>query len=123
MEVVHTALWVSDLDATAAFYEDVLGLEYRQEFVLDGVLNYYVGTEDGADLQFKYDEDADVEVEPSGIDHVAVAVDDTDATFERVVDEADPVVVMEPTTVDVADRRVAFVEDPDGYVVEFVGEI
>ena len=122
MEVVHTALWVSDLEATAAFYEDVLGLEYRQEFVLDGVLNYYVGTEDGAELQFKYDEDADGEVDPSGIDHVAVTVDDTDATFERVVDAADPVVVMEPTTVDVADRRVAFVEDPDGYVVEFVGE-
>ena len=122
MEVAHTALWVSDLDATAAFYEDVLGLEYRQEFVLDGVLNYYVGTEDGAELQFKYDEDADDEVDPSGIDHVAVTVDDTDATFERVVEEADPVVVMEPTTVDVAERRVAFVEDPDGYVVEFVGE-
>ena len=123
MEVAHTALWVSDLEATQAFYEDVLGLEYSHEFVLDGVLNYYVGTEDGAELQFKYDEDADREVAPSGIDHVAVTVDDTDAEFERVVEAADPVVVMEPTTVDVADRRVAFVEDPDGYVVELVGDV
>jgi lactoylglutathione lyase len=123
MEVVHTAVWVSDIDTTSEFYEDVLGLAYQREFTLDGVLNYYVGTEDAAAFQFKYDPDSDEAVEPSGIDHLAVAVDDVDATFERVVDEADPVVVTAPTDVDVADRRVAFVEDPDGYHVEFVQEI
>lgn len=123
MQVAHTALWVRDLDATSEFYEEILGLEYQREFTLDGVVNYYVGTDDGATLQFKYDPDADGDVTPSGVDHVAIAVDDVDATFERVVAAADPVVVTEPTDVDVADRRVAFVEDPDGYHVEFVQEI
>lgn len=123
MEVIHTALWVSDIEATREFYEGVLGLEYSHEFELDGVLNYYVGTEDGAELQFKYDADDDSEVDPAGIDHVAVSVGDTDATFQRVVEDADPVVVEEPMDVDAVDRRVAFVEDPDGYVVEFVGEL
>jgi lactoylglutathione lyase len=122
MEVVHTAVWVSDIDATREFYEDVLGLEYQREFTLDGVLNYYVGTDDGASFQFKYDPESDRPVDPSGIDHLAIAVDDVDATLERVLAAADPVVVTEPTTVDVADRRVAFVEDPDGYHVEFVQE-
>lgn len=121
MDVIHFAMWVSDLDETTAFYEDVLGLEYEREFELDGIVNYYVGTPDGAELQFKYDPDGDGEVTPAGVDHVALGVEDTDAAFERVMDAADPPVVMEPTTIDVADRRVAFLEDPDGYVVEFVG--
>ena len=123
MRVVHTALWVSDIDATTDFYEDVLGLDYHREFTLDGVLNYYVGAPDGAELQFKYDPDSDDRVDPSGVDHLALRVEDTDATFERVVEEADPVVVREPTTVDAAERRVAFVEDPDGYHVEFVQKV
>lgn len=123
MDVAHTALWVSDIDATTEFYEDVLGLDYDREFELDGVLNYYVGSDDGAELQFKYDPDADDRVDPAGIDHVALTVENTDATFERVVEAADPEVVLEPTTVDVAQRRVAFVEDPDGYVVEFVQRV
>ena len=121
MDVIHTALTVSDLDATTEFYEDVLGLEYDRQFELDGVVNYYVGSDAGADLQFKYDSEADEDVRPSGIDHVALTVDDTDAEFERIVEAADPPVVTPPTTIEEADARVAFVEDPDGYVVELVG--
>lgn len=123
MHAVHTAIWVSDIDATTDFYEGVLGLEYQREFTTeDGVLNYYVGTDAGASLQFKHDPD-DTPVEPSGIDHLAFAVDDADATFERVVEESGCDVYLEPTTFDVADRRAAFVYDPDGYVVEFVARV
>lgn len=121
MDVIHTALTVSDLDATTEFYEDVLGLEYDRQFELDGVVNYYVGGGAGADLQFKYDPESDAEVDPQGIDHVAVSVDDADAEFERIVEATDPPVVTPPTTIEEADARVAFVEDPDGYVVELVG--
>lgn len=121
MHAIHTAVQVSDLEATTAFYEDVLGLSYQREFTgEDGVVNYYVGTDAGASLQFKYDPDGDGAVEPSGIDHLAFAVDDVDATFERVVDESGCDVFLEPTTFDAADRRAGFVYDPDGYVVEFV---
>lgn len=123
MDVAHIALWVSDLEETAAFYEDVIGLEYDRQFTLDGVVNYYVGTDDGAELQFKYDPTDESEVAPDGIDHVAMTVADTDAEYDRIVEAADPPVVLEPTTIDVADRRVAFIEDPDGYVVELVGPI
>lgn len=121
MDVAHTAMWVSDLDATSEFYEDVLGLEYDRQFELDGVINYYVGSDDGAELQFKYDESSDESVDPGGIDHVALTVPDTDETFESIVAAADPPVVTEPTTIEQANARVAFIEDPDGYVVELVG--
>lgn len=121
MEVIHVALWVSDLDQTATFYEDVIGLEYDSQFEKDGVVNYYVGTDDGAELQFKYDPERTEQIDPSGIDHVAISVDDTDAEFERVMDAANPPVEVEPTDIEAVNRRVAFIQDPDGYVVELVG--
>lgn len=123
MEVIHTALRVSDLDATTEFYEDVLGLDHQWEFVLDGETNYYVGSGDGAEIQFKHDPDDDEPVEPAGFDHVALGVDDTDATFERVVAESDCGVELEPTTVEQAGCRIAFITDPDGYTVELVEEL
>lgn len=121
MEVAHTAIWVSDLEASVAFYEGVLGLEHVWDFTGDdGVVNYYVGRNGGARIQFKYDENREELVEPSGIDHVALVVDDTDAAFEHVIAESDAEVVTAPTIIERVGRRIAFVTDPDGYVVEFV---
>jgi len=124
MNVAHTAVWVSDLNETRWFYEDVLGLEYQWEFTADdGTRNYYVGTGDGAEIQFKYRPSDDAgSVTPSGIDHLAVMVEDPDQTFHRVVEESDCAVVHEPMTIEAIDSRVAFVSDPDGYTVEFVQE-
>lgn len=123
MDVIHTAIWVSDLEATTDFYEGVLGLDHRWDFTHDGVVNYYVGTDAAAEIQFKYDPDSTGDIEPAGIDHLAFGVDDVDATFERVVSISDAEVILEPTDIEAADRRAAFVTDPDGYVVEFVQRV
>ena len=123
MDVIHTALQVSDLERTKEFYEGALGLDYHWDFTHDGVVNYYVGTDDGAELQFKYDESDNGSIEPAGIDHLALGVADVDSTFERVVEETGCPVVLEPTTFEAADRRAAFVSDPDGYTVEFVQRV
>lgn len=120
MHLSHTAIRVSDLDETTAFYEGVLGLDHLWDFTHDGVMNYYVGTGDSAQLQFKFDPDAEDVVDPAGFDHLAFGVDDVDRTFDRVVEESACEVVLEPTDFTRADRRAAFVIDPDGYVVEFV---
>lgn len=120
MDVDHAAINVSDLQASIAFYEGILGLEFQWQFTNDGVTNYYVGTEGGASVQFKYDPAAEEPVEPAGIDHLALTVDDVDATFERVVEASPYGVHLEPTDFEAAERRAAFVYDPDGYVVEFV---
>jgi len=119
MDVIHTALWVSDIDRTRSFYVDALGLEENWSFESDGVQNVYIGGEHG-EFQFKYDLDGGPEIDAGTMAHVAVGVDSVDETFERLVERADPPVRTEPTTMDEIDRRVAFVEDPDGYVVELV---
>lgn len=56
----------------------------------------------------------------SDFDHVAISVDDVDAECERIVGRTGCTVVDGPVTVDMADVRVAFLEGPEGYVVELV---
>ncbi|QSW98656.1 VOC family protein [Haloterrigena alkaliphila] len=121
MDIQHAAIRVSDLEATREFYEEGLGLEYSQDFHTDeGVHNYYVtGDELDTELQFVHDPDSDAGApEPTGIVHLALRVDDVDAAVERVVDRTDCPVVQEPTTIEPADARAAFVADPDGYEIE-----
>jgi len=125
MDIQHTAVQVSDLEATKAFYEDGLGLEHAWDFHTDdGVHNYYVtGDELDTEIQFVHDPDDDTAVEPDGIVHLAVLVDDADATLDRLVERTDCEVLKGPLTIEAADARAAFVEDPDGYEVEIFHRI
>lgn len=121
MGILHTAMAVSDLEATKAFYE-TLGFEHTNDFKRPGddVRNYFVGTGSDDELQFRYDENREEPIDPSGIDHLAIGVENVDEEVDRIVDETDCPVVTEPTTIDAVDTRVAFIEDPDGYVIELV---
>lgn len=120
--IIHTALWVSDMDRTVTFYVNVLGLSHSRESggtaYQQDVRNVFVCGPDGTEIQFKYSSDRDPE-NPSGIDHIAVSVADVDAEFERIVNATGCPVVMEPTTIE-SGARIAFIEDPDGYVIELV---
>jgi len=123
MDVIHTAIRVSDTDAAREFFVDGLGLSENWSFALDGAENVYVGGERG-EIQLRHDPDrAAPDANGSGLDHVAGSVADADAEFERVVDATDCDVVEPPTTIDAAGARVAFVEGPDGYVVELVEDL
>ncbi|MGM0591593.1 MAG: VOC family protein [Halobacteriota archaeon] len=119
--VIHTALWVADIEQSLAFYVDALGLERSREHGGSSpgeVRNVFVAGPDGTEIQFKYTSDGDPET-PAGVDHVAVSVADVDAEFERIVEETGCPVVAEPKTTG-SGARIAFVEDPDGYAVELV---
>lgn len=120
MDVIHTAVWVDDIERTIEFYTAGLGLELNWEFTSGGVRNVYLGGEHG-ELQCKYDPNKSYETGASGgVDHVAIGVESTDEAFEQLCEREDPPVHEPPTTLSAIDRRVAFVEDPDGYVVELV---
>ena len=125
MDVHHTAVRVSDLEATKGFYEDGLGLKFSKEFTTDdGVRNYYVTGDDlETEIQFAHDPNADEEIEPSGIVHLALLVDDVSETLDRVTERTDCEVLRGPITVDAVDARAAFIEDPDGYEVEIFSHL
>lgn len=123
MDVIHTAVWVSDLEEARNFFVDALGLDETWSFTLDGVENVYVGGEHG-EIQLRYDPEREVpKPDRSTVDHIAVSVDDVDETTERVVEETGCPVVDGPVTMDVAGARVSFIEGPDGYVVELVEQL
>ncbi|MBV0902142.1 VOC family protein [Haloarcula salina] len=121
MDLAHVAICVSDLDRAMDFYGD-LGFEETHRFTLDGVTNVYLGRDsDGeADLQLRHDPDRTTPIAPSraDVDHVAFTVDDVDDTFETAID-AGAAPVLEPTEIDAAGAYAAFVEDPEGYTLEF----
>ena len=140
MDLAHVAICVSDLDRALDFYGK-LGFEETHRFTLSGVENVYIGSESdgataaepaddasggggtasgGGDLQLRYDPDRTTPVAPSraDTDHVAFTVDDVEATFEAALD-AGGSAVLEPTEIEPADAYAAFVEDPEGYTLEF----
>lgn len=43
MDVIRTALWVSDIDEARSFFVDGVGLDESWSFTYDGIENVYVG--------------------------------------------------------------------------------
>ncbi|MFD1685007.1 VOC family protein [Halobellus litoreus] len=122
MDVIHSAIWVSDVEETLDFYVGALGLEKTNEFVGgDDARNVYVRGESETEIQFKHNPDHDLG-EPSTrrFDHLAIEVDDTDGAVERLREETDTELLRGPLDSTGASARVAFITDPDGHVIELV---
>lgn len=120
MDVLHAALWVSDLDESVEFYCDGVGLEFSREFTTDGVINHFLTGESDAELQLKHDPDRHVEAPTDGFDHVALGVTDVEATVEHLESTWESEIRKPPTVLEDTGSTIAFVTDPDGYVVELI---
>lgn len=119
MDVMHICLNVSDVEESVHFYVEELAFEETWEFTTaDGeTVNRYVGADNGVEIQLSESED-EVPGEAGDLwDHIAVSVEDVDAAFERIDHYG---VVAEPVDRPEAGARTAFVEDPDGHVVELI---
>lgn len=119
MDLIHTCLNVADVERSAEFYTTQLGFEESWSFVTaDGrTENRYVAADNGVELQLSETEGETEFQQGTAWDHVAVLVDDVDEAFERIDHHG---VVEEPGDQPEADARTAFIEDPDGHVVELV---
>jgi lactoylglutathione lyase len=124
MRILHTMLRVGDLERAVKFYTEVLGMKLlrstdrpEQKYSLA-----FVGydTEDrAAVLELTYNHGVDRYEPGTAYGHVAIEVDDAARMCEavrakggRVTREAGP--VQGGSTV------IAFIEDPDGYKIEFI---
>ncbi len=119
MDVIHVCLNVSDADRIAQWYVDELDMERSWEFTTeDGQTeNVYVTDGEGFELQLSDTEGTEEFDAGTAYDHFAVTVDDVDAAFDRIDNHG---VVQAPADNDPAGARTAFIEDPDGHVVELV---
>ena len=119
MELVHTCIRVRDIDASLAFYE-ALGFERRGRLNFESAYNVYLGLPGGGDVleltvNVGRDEPYDL---GDGYNHVAVTVDDLDATLEALPVEPEKPPYRPGGRDDLP--RIAFVADPDGYRIELI---
>jgi len=124
MRLLHTMIRVGDLDRSIAFYTDILGMKVlRRRDYPDGKFTLaFVGYGDEADhtvIELTHNWDTGSYELGNGFGHLAVAVPDAYKACEmvkakggKVTREAGP--MKHGTTV------IAFVEDPDGYKIEFI---
>ncbi len=124
MRVLHTMLRVGDLDRSIKFYTDVLGMKLlRRKDYPDGKFTLaFVGygpETEHAVVELTYNWGTDKYDLGNAFGHIALEVDDAYKACEdirkrggKVTREAGP--MKHGSTV------IAFVEDPDGYKIEFI---
>jgi lactoylglutathione lyase len=123
---LHTMYRVTDPGRSRAFYE-ALGFEFRRELdiVRNGELeatNYFFGMpgqEEELELTFNHDgRSYDL---GSGYGHIAVGVDDLDATLAQLRKQGiEP--EREPYRVREGGSRICFIGDPDDYRIELIDQ-
>ena len=124
MRLLHTMLRVGDLDRSLAFYQEVLGMKLlRKSDYPEGKFTLaFVGYGDEIDhtvLELTHNWETSSYDLGNAYGHIAIEVEDAYAACNaarakggNVVREAGP--MKHGTTV------IAFVEDPDGYKIEFI---
>ena len=117
---VHTCLRVRDLDASLRFYRE-LGFEERGRLCFDSAFNVYLGVPGGGDvLELTVNQGRTERYDlGDGYSHIALSVDDLDATLIRL--EEAGIRVAEPYAPGGrTEYRICFVTDPDGYRIELI---
>ena len=117
MSLIHVCLNVTDAEESVKFYTEQLGFEESWSFESGDTVNRYVADDDGVELQLSETNGIDTVEAGTAWDHLAVSVKSVDAEFDRIDNYG---VVQEPQDQPAAGARTAFIEDPDGHVVELV---
>ncbi|MDG6896041.1 lactoylglutathione lyase [Volucribacter amazonae] len=124
MRLLHTMIRVGDLQRSIDFYRDVLGMrllrtsenpEYKYSLAFLG----YDDEDKASVLELTYNWGVSEYDLGSGYGHIAIGCDDIYATCEAVR-KAGGKVTREPGPVKGGSTVIAFVEDPDGYKIEFI---
>ncbi|RMF15340.1 MAG: lactoylglutathione lyase [Gammaproteobacteria bacterium] len=126
MRILHTMIRVVDLDASIRFYTEVLGMRClrRQDYPEGRFTLAFVGYDDesrSAVIELTWNWDTNEYEHGNAFGHIAIEVDDVYAACEairsrggEVVRDAGP--MKHGTTI------IAFVKDPDGYMIELIGK-
>jgi lactoylglutathione lyase len=124
MRILHTMLRVGDLDKSIAFYTEVLGMKLlrRNDYPGGKFTLAFVGFQDEADgavIELTYNWGVASYDLGNAYGHIAIEVEDAYKACElvrerggKIISEAGP--MKHGTTV------LAFIEDPDGYKIEFI---
>ncbi|MBY7806173.1 lactoylglutathione lyase [Vibrio fluvialis] len=122
--ILHTMLRVGDLDRSIEFYTQVMGMkllrknenaEYKYTLAFLG----YGDESEGAVIELTYNWGVESYDMGNAYGHIAIGADDIYATCDAIK-AAGGNVTREPGPVKGGTTHIAFVKDPDGYMVELI---
>lgn len=124
MRILHTMIRVGDLQRSIDFYTQVLGMQLlrKSDYPSGRFTNAFVGYEDeskAAVLELTHNWDTKSYDLGTGYGHVALEVDNAYKACEEVKKRGGKI-TREPGPMKHGTTVIAFVEDPDGYKIEFV---
>jgi len=124
MRLLHTMIRVGDLQRSIDFYTQVLGMRLlrKSDYPSGRFTNAFVGYDDEsrtAVLELTHNWDTASYDMGTGFGHVAVEVEDAYKACDEVKKRGGKV-TREPGPMKHGTTVIAFVEDPDGYKIEFV---
>lgn len=120
---LHTCYRIGDIDRSVAFYGKLGFEELRRMPIGEEATNVFMAIPgDDVALELTHNHGVDSYEIGTGYGHVALGVDDLDATLERLAAEG---VQPEKPPYRPGGRteghRICFVRDPDGYRIELIG--
>ena len=124
MRILHTMLRVGDLQRSVRFYTEVLGMKLlrttdRPEQKYSLAFVGYDNEDRAAVLELTYNYGVERYELGGAFGHIAIGVPDVKGSCERVRSNGGKV-TREPGPVKGGTSVIAFVEDPDGYKIEFI---
>lgn len=122
--ILHTMLRVGNLDRSIEFYTQVMGMkllrqsentEYKYNLAFVG----YSDESEGAVIELTYNWGVEEYDLGNAFGHIAIGADDIYATCDAIK-AAGGNVTREPGPVKGGSTHIAFVKDPDGYMIELI---
>ena len=126
MRILHTMLRVGDLERSIAFYTNVLGMQLlrRKDYPAGEFTLALIGYGDETDqtvLELTYNWGVDKYELGTAFGHIALEVPDVYAACEKMR-AAGGKIIREAGPMNAGTTIIAFLEDPDGYQIELIGE-
>ena len=125
MRILHTMLRVADLQQSINFYTNILGMKLlrKQDYPTGRFTLAFLGFTDeskGAAIELTYNWDTKSYKHGNAFGHIAIQVDDVYKSCEKIK-QAGGNVIREAGPMKHGSRILAFVKDPDGYMIELLG--
>jgi lactoylglutathione lyase len=121
---LHTCYRIGEIDRSVAFYEKIGFEETGRMPIGDEAINVFMNIPgEEPVLELTYNHGVTDYDHGTGYNHIALAVDDLDATLETLA--ADGIEPEKPPYRPggrTEGHRITFLRDPDGYRIELIGE-
>ena len=126
MRILHTMIRTGDLDRSIDFYTKVLGMKLlrRHEYPEGKFTLAFLGYGDESEhavIELTYNWGVDHYDLGTGYGHIALEVDNVYTACDEIK-RLGGKMVREAGPMNGGTRIIAFVEDPDGYMIELIGK-